>query len=83
MQNRMNATNTIASLSGSCQSGVLLIGSTWEIALSIVTATIAIIALVCAQEGYLTKPLGPAVRLVLIVVGLALMAAQAAFALLA
>jgi len=60
--------------------GVLLIGSIWDVVLSIVTATIAIIALVCAQEGYLTRPLGVPARLMLIALGLALMAAQAAFA---
>ncbi|MBS0535996.1 MAG: TRAP transporter fused permease subunit [Proteobacteria bacterium] len=63
--------------------GVLLIGSIWDVVLSIVTATIAIIALVCAQEGYLTRPLGVPARLMLIVLGLALMAAQAAFAIIA
>lgn len=63
--------------------GVLLIGSIWDVVLSIVTATIAIIALVCAQEGYLAKPLGVPARLMLIALGLGLMAAQAAFAIIA
>lgn len=63
--------------------GVLLMGSIWDVVLSIVTATVAIIALVCAQEGYLTRPLGVPTRLMLIALGLALMAAQAAFAIIA
>jgi TRAP transporter 4TM/12TM fusion protein len=63
--------------------GVLLIGSVADVVLSIVTATIAIVALVCAQEGYLGRPLGVTTRLLLVALGLALMAAQAAFAILA
>ncbi|MFA6265802.1 MAG: TRAP transporter fused permease subunit [Pseudolabrys sp.] len=57
--------------------GVLLIGSVGSIVLSIVTATIAVIALVCAQEGYLTRRISLSGRLLLAALGLALLAAQA------
>ncbi|MBS0246354.1 MAG: TRAP transporter fused permease subunit [Proteobacteria bacterium] len=62
--------------------GILLMGSLWDILLSIATAGVAVIALVCAQEGYLTRPLGPVGRLLLVALGTSLLAAQAAISLL-
>jgi TRAP transporter 4TM/12TM fusion protein len=62
--------------------GVLMIGPAWDIVLSVVTATIAVIALVCAQEGYVTKPVGAVSRLLLAAFGLTLFAGQAILAVL-
>jgi len=63
--------------------GILMIGPTWDVVLSVVTATIAIIALVFAQEGYATRPLGPVTRLLLAAFGLALFSGQALLTILA
>lgn len=62
---------------------ILMIGPTWDVVLSVVTATIAIIALVFAQEGYAARPLGPVTRLLLAAFGLALFSGQALLAILA
>ncbi|HWK95292.1 MAG TPA: TRAP transporter fused permease subunit [Pseudolabrys sp.] len=56
--------------------GVLMIGSAANIAFSVVTATAGVVALVCAQEGFISKPIGAAIRLLLAVAGLALLAGE-------
>jgi len=53
--------------------GVLMMGPTWDVVLSVVTATAAVVALVCAQEGYVSKRIGAVSRLLLAALGLALL----------
>lgn len=56
--------------------GVLLMGSLWSIVLSIVTAVVAIVALVCAQEGFIAKPIGPATRLLIAAIAIVMLGGQ-------
>jgi TRAP transporter 4TM/12TM fusion protein len=62
--------------------GVLMIGSWMNIAFSIVTATAGVVALVFAQEGYISRPIGAATRLLLTALGLAFLAGEPLLALL-
>jgi len=62
--------------------GVLMIGSAANIAFSVVTATAGVVALVCAQEGFIARPIGAAARIALTALGLALLAGEPLLALL-
>lgn len=56
--------------------GILMIGDTTTIAVSVVSTTLAVIALVSASEGYLFRPLPMSWRLLFLVAGMLLITTQ-------